>query len=86
MNVECLRSYLVKDWRYQNYRRGFMNASKKNHMLVAMSGLPLASFLILMTAIKGDSVLRIVLASVGFVGFVGLYVALLVASKRTPSG
>jgi hypothetical protein len=43
------------------------------------------SFAILLTAVKGDSVLRIVLAAGGFVGFLGLYVGVLVASKRAPT-
>jgi hypothetical protein len=34
---------------------------------------------------QGDSVLRIVLAGGGFLGFAGLYLALLVANKRTQS-
>jgi hypothetical protein len=42
----------------------------------------LASFLVLVTAFKGDSVLRIALAAGGFLGFGGLYVALLVSRKR----
>ena len=62
-----------------------MIASKFKVPLVLNFAALFASFLVLMAAVKGDSVLRIVLASVGVVGFGGLYVALLVASKRTPS-
>ena len=62
-----------------------MNAAKKSFLLVYMSAAMLASFLILVKAFDGDSTLRIVLAAGGFVVFVGMYVALLVASKRTPA-
>ena len=64
-----------------------MTVSKKNFVIVSlmMSAATLTSFLILVTALKGDSVLRMVLAGVGFLGFCGLYFALLVARKRTPS-
>ena len=59
-----------------------MNDSKKNIVVVLLSGLALSSFLILMTAIKGDNMLRIVLASVGFLGFCGLLTALLISKSR----
>lgn len=65
-----------------------MSAPKKNYSLALtlMFFAMMASFLILVTAIKGDSVLRIVLAAGGFLVFCGLYVAVLVAGKRaTPA-
>lgn len=45
----------------------------------------LVSFLVLTTAFNGESLLRIVLAAVGFLGFGGLFVAVLAARKRTTS-
>ena len=62
-----------------------MTASKKNVPLALISLAVLASCAILVTALKGDSMLRIALAAGGFVGFGGLLVALLVAGRRTPS-
>jgi len=62
-----------------------MNTSKKTVIFMLMSAVLLASFLVFVAALKGDSTLRIVLASGGFLGFAGLYAALLVANKRTPS-
>lgn len=64
-----------------------MSDSKKKFMVVSMlmSLAMLACFLVLVTALKGDNMLQKVLAGGGFVGFAGLYVALLVSNKRTPS-
>jgi hypothetical protein len=62
-----------------------MNDSKKTVIFMLMSAALLATFVIFVAALKGDSTLRIVLAAGGFLGFAGLYAALLVASKRTPS-
>ena len=59
-----------------------MSASNKNVPLALMAFAALSAFLILMKSIQGDSVLRIVLAAGGFVGFSGLYVAVLLAKKR----
>ena len=61
-----------------------MSTSKKNYSLalMLMSFAMLASFLILVNALKGDSALRIALATGGFLGFAGLYVAVLVSRKR----
>jgi len=59
-----------------------VSASKQNLPLFLMTAILMASFLVWVEAIKGDSTLRIVLASVGFIGFAGLQVALLVARKR----
>jgi hypothetical protein len=59
-----------------------MNDSKKKLTLVPLSLLALVSFLILMTAIKGDNTLRIVLASVGFLGFGGLLTAALISRSK----
>lgn len=56
-----------------------MSASKQNVALTLISGLALVSFLILMTAIKGDNMLRIALAGVGFLGFGGMLTALLIS-------
>ena len=64
-----------------------MSNSKKNFVVVSMlmSAALLVTFLIFVAALKGDSVLRMVLAGGGFLGFAGLYLALLIANKRTPS-
>ena len=59
-----------------------MNSSKQNVAMVLVSGLALASFLVLMTAIKGDNTLRTVLAAGGFLGFGGLLTALLVSKSK----
>jgi hypothetical protein len=59
-----------------------MNDSKQKLTLVPLSLLALVSFLILMTAIKGDNTLRIVLASVGFLGFGGLLTAVLISRSK----
>ena len=59
-----------------------MNNSKKTIPFVLMFGLAMGSFLILMTAIKGDNMLRIVLASVGFLGFAGLLAAVVVSKSK----
>jgi hypothetical protein len=61
-----------------------MSASKKNLVLSLLSPLVLGSFLILMTAIKSDNMLRIILASVGLLGFGGLLAAVLVAKFKAP--
>ena len=59
-----------------------MNSSKQNVAMVLVSGLALASFLVLMTAIKGDNTLRTVLAGGGFLGFGGLLTALLITKSK----
>jgi hypothetical protein len=59
-----------------------MNDSKHYVAVTLVSGLAMTSFLVLMTALKGDNTLRIVLASVGFVGFAGLMAALLVSKIK----
>jgi len=59
-----------------------MSDSKKNIALALVSGLALVSFLILMTAIKGDNLLRIGLAGVGFLGFAGLLTTLLISKSK----
>ena len=61
-----------------------MSASNKNVPLALMAFAALSAFLILMKSIQGDSVLRIVLAAGGFVGFSGLYVAVLLAKAGKP--
>lgn len=62
-----------------------MSASKKNIAFTLVFACLLASFLVFVTAIKGDNALRIFLATGGFVVFAGLFLALLIASKRMPS-
>ena len=59
-----------------------MSDSKKNVALALMTGLMLISLLILLTAIKGDNMLRIVLASVGFLGFAGLLAAVVFSKSK----
>lgn len=65
-----------------------MDTAKKNYGLafLLMFAAMLASFLVFMAAIKGDNMLRIGLAAGGFLIFCGLYLAMLVARKRAPTG
>ena len=60
-----------------------MSVSKESVALMLTSAVLLVSFLILMTTLKGDrNMMRIILAGVGFVGFGGLYVAMLIAKFK----
>ena len=59
-----------------------MTAKKQNVMLVVMSGALLVTYLVLVKALASDNTLRIILAAGGFLGFCGLYAALLVAKIK----
>jgi hypothetical protein len=59
-----------------------MSDPKHKIVPVLATGMLFGSFLVLMTALKGDNMLRIGLAAGGFLGFASLYVALLVARSR----
>ena len=59
-----------------------MSDSKKNVALALNTVLALISLMILVTAIKGDSMLRIALASAGFLIFAGLSTALLISKSK----
>jgi hypothetical protein len=75
--------FLIKDSCNQEHLEDdFMSASNQNVMLALLSPVVLISFLILMTAIKSDNMLRIILAGVGLLAFGGLLAALLVAKFK----
>ena len=60
-----------------------MSPSKQYPMVVLMSVFAMVvSLVVLLTAIKGDNTLRMVLAGVGFLIFGGLLAAILVAKSR----
>ena len=58
-------------------------AKKRSFLLMFMAAAMLISFFILVTAINGDSTLRIILAAGGLVCFGGLYLGVLFSGKRT---
>jgi hypothetical protein len=60
-----------------------MSASRQYPLLVLVSVCALiVSLVVLMTAIKGDNTLRMVLAGVGFLIFGGLLAALVVSKSK----
>jgi len=59
-----------------------MNASQQTFILLLLTALAMASLAILITAIKGDNMLRIALAGAGFLTFGGLLTALLIARSK----
>lgn len=60
-----------------------MNVSKENIAMIFLSFALLISFIILMTAVKGDkNWLRISLAGFSFIGFACLYIVLICAKFK----
>jgi hypothetical protein len=75
---------LVKDVGFREQTEDDVMTGSKQFfvpMLLGMLAL-VASYVVFLTAIKGDNTLRIVLASVGFLGFAGLMTALLAAKIK----